>query len=277
MNAVENKFEKMGARVKIETIETPKAKRKFGSRWKRIVTPGTSPADFVRLDVRKDKDGAFFDVRTGINVDLEVLDVKPKERHLLLMARTSDGKSKFLCGHDERDWFVAAIPESSSASNVATAMESLKPTSVIEAEKSVKVKSCKKHKHKNEARVRQGEWFFIPCHNLKVDKKMILENEPLRRGRSKPHMAEFLYRTGGTTVWVSSKYPNGLTKSQYEKLSVDERKKGMFRVMTRNAKVYVKGKIRHPDHKTVELNEWCEVELNNEGLSKAMRSVAFLD
>jgi hypothetical protein len=30
-------------------------------------------------------------------------------RHLLLMAR-SWTKDKFLCGHDERHWFVCAVP-----------------------------------------------------------------------------------------------------------------------------------------------------------------------
>ncbi|MFO0960881.1 MAG: hypothetical protein U0800_26160 [Isosphaeraceae bacterium] len=36
-----------------------------------------------------------------------MLDVQPADRHLLLMFREGEQKSKFLCGHDER-WFVAA-------------------------------------------------------------------------------------------------------------------------------------------------------------------------
>jgi len=36
---------------------------------------------------------------------------------------------KFLCGHDERHWFVAAVP-GRGVSNVRTAMEALKPAAV---------------------------------------------------------------------------------------------------------------------------------------------------
>lgn len=268
------KFEKMGARVKVERLQPNPPRR---PRWG--VTSGTPPQNFIRLDVRKDRYGTYFDIQAGINVDLQVLDIKPKDRHLLLMTESTEGKSKFLCGHDERDWFVAAIPESSSASNVATAMEALKPTAVKEAQDQKKVKGKERKRRKTDAYIRQGEWFFIPCPNLKVDKSLVLKNEPLRRGRSKPHVAEFLYRIGGVTVWVNSEYPNGLTQKQYEKLCRDnpEAKKSNFTTMRRDPKVYVKGTIRHSDHKTVKLDFWHEVQPNTETQSKAMRQVAFLD
>ena len=47
--------------------------------------------------------------------------------------------------------------------------------------------------------------------------------------------------------------------------------------MRRNPKVYVRGRVRHPDHKTVMLDGWHEVLSNTENLSHAMRNVAFLD
>ena len=44
------------------------------------------------------------------------------DRHLLLLVRRGERKSKFLCGFDERHWFVAAILESESGvTGVATA------------------------------------------------------------------------------------------------------------------------------------------------------------
>lgn len=270
-----DKFEKMGARVKVERLQPNE--RHGGGRW--MLSRGTPPEDFVSMDVRRDKLGTFFDIKAGINVNLEILDIKPKDRHLLLMTRTSEGKSKFLCGHDERDWFVAAIPESSSASNVVTAMEALKPTPVKEVQDKKGVKGKDRKKRKTNAYIRQGEWFFIPCPNLKVNKDLVLKNEPLRRGRSKPHMAELLYRIGGTTVWVNSSHPNGLTQKQFDALcreNPEERKKG-YRQMQRDPKVYVKGKIRHSDHKTIELDFWHEVQMNTETKAKAMRQVAFLD
>jgi len=40
-----------------------------------------------------------------------VVDVDRSDRHLLLLVRDGEEKSKFLCGHDDRHWFVAAVPE----------------------------------------------------------------------------------------------------------------------------------------------------------------------
>jgi len=47
--------------------------------------------------------------------------------------------------------------------------------------------------------------------------------------------------------------------------------------MQRNAGVYVRGRIRHPDHATIRLHGWHRVLMNTESQAKAMRSVAFLD
>jgi hypothetical protein len=44
-----------------------------------------------------------------------------------------------------------------------------------------------------------------------------------------------------------------------------------------NPKVYVRGRVRHPDHATVTLDGWHEVFSNTEYLSKAMGEVVLLD
>ena len=265
MNTLEKKFEKMGARCKVNVSQPRRFVRNSGN-------------EILRIDVRKDKEGTYFDILKGDNIEVSVLDVQPKDRHLLLMARTQSGeKSKWLMGHDERDWFVAAVPENRPVSSVQTAKQALKPTAVVAAEERVGVKPGKRQKRKNEARKRQGEWFLVPVSNLKVDEKLILKNEPLRRGRGKPHMAEELYRVGGETVYVGIGYPNGISVKAYENMSVDERKNKNFRPMTRNPKVYVRGAIRHSDHKTLKLDCWHEVYLNTESESFAMKHLAFLD
>ena len=41
--------------------------------------------------------------------------------------------------------------------------------------------------------------------------------------------------------------------------------------MRRNAGVYVRGKVRHADHKTIVLHGWHRVLMNTEGEAKAMR------
>ncbi len=50
-----------------------------------------------------------------------------------------------------------------------------------------------------------------------------------------------------------------------------------WQMMLRNPEVYVRGRIRHPDHKTIELHGWHRVVMNTESQAKAMRNVAFLD
>ena len=47
--------------------------------------------------------------------------------------------------------------------------------------------------------------------------------------------------------------------------------------MRRDMKVYVRGRVRHPDHKTVYLDGWHEVFTNTENESFAVRNVVFLD
>jgi hypothetical protein len=105
----------------------------------------------------------------------------------------------------------------------------------------------------------------------------VLRDEPIRRGGGKPHRCQFLYRSGGERVHVNFRYPNGLTDAQYQELPQKERDARGWRQMVRDAHVFVKGAIRHPDHKTVWLALWHQVVMNTETQAAAMRHVAFLD
>ena len=103
---LERRFAEIGARVKVEE-----------GRW-----PGVT-----RIDVRSDRKGAYFELSLG-DGEFEVLDVDRTDCHLLLLHRNGPSKSKFLCGWDERDWFVAAVPESAGGvTGVASAKEALQP------------------------------------------------------------------------------------------------------------------------------------------------------
>ena len=131
-------------------------------------------------------------------------------------------------------------------------------------------------RRRNAAFIRQGEWFFVPV-SLGADSLLILKNEPLSRGHGgKPHWAEECYRSGGETVYVSARYPTGLTAEEYKKLTPSDRHQG-FNIMKRGAAVYVRGKISHADHATVSLKGWHQVLMNTENRASAMRFVAFLD
>src|ERR1700733_9720370 len=115
-NLLDIKFARIGARLKI--ADRP-ARR----------TPTNGPISF---DVQADRKGEFFEIvrRPGIDAEVAVLDVQPADRHLLLLVRENGEKSKFLCGHDERHWFVAGIPEKAPVGTVRQAMEALKPAEV---------------------------------------------------------------------------------------------------------------------------------------------------
>lgn len=235
----------------------------------------------VSIDVGRDDEGEFFDiaVERGSRPDLAVLDAQPRIRHLLLMSREDGEKHKFLCGHDERHWFVAAVPERAAASNVKTAFEALKPVAVRVELNHRRVKPKKRNRRRNEAFLRQGEWFFVPIAARDFPKLLILRNEPLRRGGGKPHICEELVRFGGEIVYVSPQHPDGLTESQYRKLisrKPELRKLGWIS-QRRNPGVFVRGRIRHADHKTIVLNGWHQVLMNTETESVAMRHVAFID
>ncbi len=266
ISLLERKFDSMGARLKVVRQPTRRL-------------PGRN---LVSLDIGTDRRGEFFEMRVPptIEATIEVLDIRPRDRHLLLLTRESSDKHKFLCGHDERHWFVAGIPETSSVGTVRQATEALKPAAVRAVQARKKLSGNQRNRRKNAAFLRQGEWFFIPISRLVVHDAWVLRNEPLSRGHgSKPHWAEFCYRTGGETVYVCSRYPSGVTEGQYRRILSRNRSAGGWHWMTmrRNPGVYVRGRIRHPDHKTIVLHDWHQVVMNTENQSQAMRHVTFLD
>lgn len=259
------KFERIGARLKV--VER---------------LPRRRNSHFLSLDIGLDRRGEFFEItpNTGNISEVEVLDIQPADRHLLLLVRENGDKNKYLCGHDERHWFVAGIPESAPVGTVRQAKEALQPREVKAAVARNKIAGKARNRRKNAAFTRQGEWFFLPAVDLAIDVALVLKNEPLRRGNGgKPHWAEFCYRTGGETTYVCNRHPNGVTSVEYRKiLSGNTKAKNWgWTPMQRNAGVYVHGRIRHEDHATVMLHGWHQVVLNTENESRAMRNVAFLD
>lgn len=137
---LERSFTKMGARVK------------FGDSL-----PGRGRAlSNLTLDVREDGRGEYFLIqRAKISPpELVVLDVQPKEHHLLLLSRNGLEKHRFLLGHDERHWFVAGIPETTPVSRVRDAKRALKPEAVLISERRLRQKD--RDRRTNAARIRQG-------------------------------------------------------------------------------------------------------------------------
>ena len=264
------KFNRMGARVQVGPLRP-----RFGRR-------GAFESKPLAIDVLHDRHGEYFNVRFDEKlVSLEVIDVQPKDRHLLLMARFADRprKDKFLCGHDERHWFVAAVPDARGASNVRTSMEALKPVEVRDAQARKRLKFKDRKRRKTAAYIRQGEWFFVPAPDIKPPPELVLRNEPLQRGGGKAHWVDQLYRKGGETVYVCRRHRNGLKPDKYGKLIArnPEARNWGWQVMKRNPEVYARGGVRHRDHATIGLGDWHRVVMNTETESRAMSNVAFLD
>ena len=94
-------------------------------------------------------------------------------------------------------------------------MDALQPKDVRDALTRNHVSSRKRYTRKNRAFRRQGEWFFVPEPSFTVNEKLVLRNEPLRRGSGKPHLVEEIFRSGGETVHVCDRYPNGVTPDEY--------------------------------------------------------------
>lgn len=256
----------MGARVKVRTELESRVRI-----W---------PVTRFSLDVREDRKGAFFElcIPPENTPQIQVLEVRPELRHLLLLVRQEGRKDKFLCGHDERHWFTCAVP-GSSVSNVKTALLALKPPQVLAAETSLYLRGHERLRRRNRAYLRQGEWFFLPEPDLVVNEGLILRDEPIRRGSGKAHWCQELYRSGGELVYVSPKHPRGLTFGEYQKLLERNSSavKWNWRSMYRNAGVFVRGRVSHPDHATIVLGGWHQVLMNTEHQAAAAQNVAFLD
>ena len=269
ITALQEKFNRMGARIKI--VEP--RRRMFANDQK------------YSLDVKRDSVGEFFEMemKAEDRPIIEVSDVQPDKRHLLMLIKTPvTGTARgnrtiihrMLCGHDERHWFAAPVP--GGISTVRQAVEALQPKAVREAHAKHGLSHDDRFKHHTAVMVRQGEWFFVPA-NINPSKDLILYNEPIRRGRSKPHMVEMLYREGGQQVWVGPGQLMGISDTEYRQRV----RKGMNTMgwsrMVRNPQAYAKGKVKHPDHKTIVLDSWHQILQNTENEAPGAKHLAFLD
>ena len=199
------------------------------------------------IDIRQTGDREAFRLTYPASdvITAEALDIKPKQRHLILdvFGWRLPISGRYLCGHDERHWFVAALPFDHRTTTVRGAMESLKPDIVRREQKRKGVKH-RRHRRKTAAYIRQGEWFFLPRPMMHVG-DLAVQNDQLVRGAGKPHRVEWLYRPEGS----------------------DE--------------TFVRGAVSHPDHATIRLQVWHRVVQNNEPepnqVTQRFTRMAYLD
>jgi hypothetical protein len=182
------------------------------------------------IDVRNEAGREVFRLRYPSSdvVATEALEVKPKLRHLVLDVSgwRLPISGRYLCGHDERHWFLASLPVNRHTTTVRGAMEALKPDVVKRAQKRLRVRH-RRYRRKTAAYIRQGEWFFLPRPMMQVDDRALPNGQLVREG-GKPHQAEWIYR------------PEGLDAT------------------------FVRGSVSHPDHETIRLEVWHRVVQNTE-------------
>lgn len=270
---LEKQFEKMGGRITIRK--------------------GTSPnGGILRMNVAVDRQGEHFTLTIHPDVDekdiiIQCLDFDPKLKQMLLHIRTPKvttivdrvGKrlvertevtsplsrnpndfhnEKLLVGRDEMHWFVAGV---TVAKNIREAFSLLRPNAVTVAMNRSGVKSKDWRKRKNKGFIRQGEWFFVPVHFTEDKNTIIHKDEPIMRGGGgKPHYVEEIVRFGGEIVYTRGSQI--LNESTWKKLPREEQ--AFYRQQVSNARVLVRGKVKHPDHHTVNLVGWHEIHLSNE-------------
>jgi hypothetical protein len=266
IESLKRHFAGIGARVKVDEVKVVRS-----SIVRMRVDAG--------INIGVDALGEFFDIKIDTEDPREyrVIDLRPEQRHLLLMSEND--KAKFLCGFDERHWFVCAVP-GEGVTNVRMAMEALQPVEVRQAVQSRVKRAKNRLRRRNDAFVRQGEWFFIPEPNLAVEEAFVRRNEPLSRGAgSKAHMCQYAYRTAGELVMVCDRHPAGVPMGSYETILHENPKarNWNWRQMLRDAEVYVRGRVWHPDHKTLVLRGWHRVLMNTEHLAPGRSNVTFLD
>ena len=271
---------------------------KFGRMKTRLVTrpmvpfyPG-EPLEVMRpysFDIGRDRRGQFFDLELNpLRVrSLIALDVRPKRRHLLLLlrehgeanGRTARTDHRILCGFDERELFLAVLPADRRISTVVQAMEALKPNIVRNSQRRHRVKTQDRNRRRNAGFVRQGEWFFVPDPTFHPNGRVCHRNEPLIRGAGKPHIAECLVRVGGRTAYAQRWGGRVITDAQYRQLLRDNprTKPGEWLVVTQEPVVHARGKVSHPDHRTVQLVGWHRVEVNTEQNSGRGTNLVYVD
>lgn len=203
--------------------------------------------DVFEIDVRQNGSRESYHLKypTGDSVLVEALDVKPKQRHLVMdvLGWQLPISGRYLCGHDEQHWFVASLPFDRRTATVRGAMEALKPAIVLREQKRKGVKR-RLYRRKTTAYVRQGEWFFLPRPKMHVGELAVRNGRLVRRG-GKPHHVEWFYRPADR----------------------DE--------------TFVRGAVSHPDHETIYLQVWHRVVQNNETeptpVARPFTRMAYLD
>ncbi len=239
------KFEEIGAKVRIEE--------------------NSNSISNFRMNIieRKSEEVFFISLKKPI-IELQVLQTRKDINHLLLMVKDNEigTQEKFLCGFDERHWFLVGVDD--NVRNVDHAMLSLKPALVDIQQKIKKIKRKNINKRHNKAFIRQGEWFFISSRiSINTQNYIMYKNHSLGNG----HVCDEVCETVIETYFHSKHAPKGLLKGNYKRFlekhpHIHPNKGWWTSIMYFDR--YARGHVRHKDHKTIYLNGWHIVLKNRQ-------------
>lgn len=162
---------------------------------------------------------------------------------------TDDSSRKYLMGMDEKHLFVCQIPEKGRVVN-----------KVAEAHRDLKPKETRGTKEK-----RQGEFFF-----LEVDNKEINEIDEKIKCLAKDKLGREIFRAKNKSLnTIMKKLEKGAGSGAYNFHNDGLGPRGNPHIAENilvkdKEKIYVKGKIRHPEHSTINLLTWHRVYKNAE-------------
>ncbi len=165
--------------------------------------------------------------------------VREEKTHWVLEHFTQSSKRHFLAGMDEQHLFIAQLPRATST--VWAAHQVLRSDELRRAEVGAFEKT-----------LRQGEWFFVSLQPRELAEVERETSRPLARVRRDVGIAEAAGIRRGGRPHVA-----------------DE-------VFVLGSRAYVRGKVRHPDHATLELRAWRRAIANTESFSQP-QGIGFVD
>ena len=192
---------------------------------------------------------------------LPVRQVRKVNGEFYRVMKTPSQKRHFLCGLDERQLFIAQLVR--AVTTVKEAHDSLKTATVTLAEGNVGKAT------------RQGEWFLLNATDAEKDRITTgLAQNILVVERNVPigPFIDALGRRFGKKVRQGVGKPH--TADELVVLPGDPLAHGFA---VRSREVFVRGKVRHADHKTVAFKQWVKVIRNTESNAGSVAGVGWID
>lgn len=161
----------------------------------------------------------------------DVLELDEETDHVVIRRTTPAEQRHMLCGMDERHYFAAGLPE--AATTVRQAHELLRDEEVSRAMRA---------RSRIERPKRQGEWFFLRCSGEEL--------EEIERANK-----AFVRRKADIETVINGRR-RGNTHTADEVLRMPD------------GEIFVRGKVRHVEHKTLKLRDWHRVVRNTEKMDQ---------